>query len=108
MIGDNSAYVSYLLMERSVNALRMGAARVTLGHDGLPDLGWIFYRGGDFGSIFSDGAVGSVGGAEPGGWGGGQLLDCADGAGGVWVARQHAGGRAGQSGGGRGLGFTLL
>jgi hypothetical protein len=53
VIGDNSAYVSYLLMERSVNAARMGAARVTLGHDGLPDFGWIFYRGGDFGSILA-------------------------------------------------------
>ena len=93
-------------MERSVNALRMGAGRVTLGHDVLPDLGRIFYRGGDFGSIFSDGAVGDVGGAEPGGWGGGQLLDCANGAGGIWVASQHADGRARQSGGGWGLGFS--
>src|SRR5882762_10104505 len=53
VIGDNSAYVSYLLMERSVNAAQMGAARVTLRHDCWPDVGWIFYRGGDFGSRVS-------------------------------------------------------
>src|SRR5712675_2356786 len=74
VIRDNSAYVSYLLMERSVNAAQMGAARVTLRHDCWPDVGWIFYRGGDFGSIFSDSVAGGIGGAEPGGWGGGQLL----------------------------------
>jgi len=80
VIGDNSAYVSYLLMERSVNAARMGAARVTLGHDCWPDVGWIFYRAGTLGAFY-DGVTGSVGGAEPGGWGGGELLDCAGGAG---------------------------
>src|SRR5882724_6225276 len=105
VIGDNSAYVSYLLMERSVNAARMGAARVTLGHDCWPDVGWIFYRGGDFGSIFSDGVAGGVRGAEPRGWGGGQLLDCADRSGGVWVSSQHACGGAGGSGCGWRLGF---
>src|SRR5450432_862681 len=101
--GDNSAYVSYWLTERSVNAARNGAARVTLRHDGWPDLGWIFRWGGEFGHIFSYGRAGGVGGAEPRAGGCGQLFSGADGVGGVWVASWSADGGAGASGCGWGL-----